>query len=68
MSGGMTNVRGHDEFGLSLLAVPVVAGKTTYHSHIMVNKIMSITRYEPREYLKGVTIVDIEKSSGPPEQ
>lgn len=29
-------VRGHDEFGLELLVVPVVAGKTTYHSYIIV--------------------------------
>ena len=31
----------------------------------MVNRIMRITRYEPREYLQGLTIVDIEKSSSP---
>ncbi len=35
-------LNGRDEFGLEILAVPVINGKTTYNSYIIVNKESSI--------------------------
>ncbi len=43
---------GRQDFGLELLAVPVIKGKTTYNSYIIVHK---DSRIESLEHLKGKT-------------
>jgi phosphonate transport system substrate-binding protein len=43
-------IAGRQEFGLQLLAVPVINGKTTYHSYIIVHKDSPIKTFEE---LKG---------------
>lgn len=37
---------GRNEFGLEILAVPVINGKTTYNSYIIVNKESSIEKFQ----------------------
>ena len=39
-------VEGHDEFGLELLAAPLVDGKTVYYSYIIVAKNSKIKKFE----------------------
>ncbi|CAA7601464.1 Phosphate/phosphite/phosphonate ABC transporter, periplasmic binding protein [Acididesulfobacillus acetoxydans] len=38
-------VAGHAEFGMELLAAPVIHGQTTYHADVIVNKNSSITSF-----------------------
>jgi phosphonate transport system substrate-binding protein len=56
-------VSGHKNFGLELLAVPQVDGKTTYRSYIIVDKNSTINSFEQ---LKGKTFAftDPESNSG----
>ena len=56
-------VRGHEEFGLELLVVPVVAGKTTYRSHIIVNQASGIRKFAQ---LKGkkFAFTDAQSNTG----
>ncbi len=45
--------------------VIVSTGQEVARMGDLIGKIMRITRYEPVEYLRGTTIVDIDKSSNP---
>lgn len=53
-------VEGYDEFGLELLAAPVVDGKTVYYSYIIVSKNSGIERFEE---LKGKVFAFVDPMS-----
>ena len=53
-------VEGHDEFGLELLAAPMVDGKTSYYSYIIVNKDSKIEKFED---LRGKTFAFVDPLS-----
>lgn len=53
-------IDGHDKFGLQLLVAPQVAGKTVYHSYIIVRKDSNINKFEE---LRGKTFVFVDPIS-----
>lgn len=56
-------VKGHDEFGLELLAAPMVEGKTVYYSYIIVGKNSGIEKFEELKE-KAFAFVDPLSNTG----